>query len=160
MSDSEIRCAIEYRADETRQSPGRLVGTLLAYETRASDRAEMFAAGSLSWPEDGVVLNEQHNRQAPIVRFTPEVRGNEVKIDVQLPDTQRGRDAATMVRNGTMRGLSVEFRAQDEGRRGGVREIRRAQLLGAGLVDDASYRGNLEVRQSEAVGLDLRMMQL
>ena len=43
-------------------------------------------------------LNEQHNRQAPIMRFTPELDGKELRIDAALPDTQRGRDAATMIK--------------------------------------------------------------
>ena len=34
-----------------------------------------------------------------------------------LPDTVRGRDAATMVHNGSLRGLSVEFNSEMEGRR-------------------------------------------
>ena len=142
----EIRCAIELRADDTRQSPGRIVGTLIIYGQRASDRAELFSLGALTWPDGGIILNEQHNRQAPIMRFTPEVVGADVRIDAPLPDTSRGRDAATMVRNGTMTGLSIEFRAQDEGQRGGAREVRRALLLGAALVDSGSYAGRLEVR--------------
>ena len=127
---SEIRCSIELRADESRQSPGRIVGTLITYEQRASDRAEVFADGALRWGESGVVLNEQHNRQAPIMRFVPTVEGREVRIDAALPDTTRGRDVATMIRNGTMTGLSVEFRAEDEGNRAGVREIRKARFVG------------------------------
>ena len=43
MSD-EIRCKIEYREDESRQSPGRLYGVLMPYETRAVDRPEVFKA--------------------------------------------------------------------------------------------------------------------
>ena len=143
----EIRCAIELRADETRQSPGRIAGTLIEYERRASDRAEVFASGALSWPEDGIILNEQHARSQPILRFVPVVEGREVRIDAALPDTQRGRDAATMIRNGTMTGLSIEFRALDEGKRAGLREVRQAKLLAAALVDDASYKGQLEVRE-------------
>ena len=127
----EIRCAIEYREDETRQSPGRIVGTLLTYGKRARDRAEVFEAGALHWPEGGIILNEQHNRQAPIMRFTPELAGDELRIDAPLPDTQRGRDAATMVRNGTFTGLSIEFRAEAEGRASGVRMIRKGFLGGA-----------------------------
>ena len=142
----EIRCAVEWRQDESRQSPGKLSGVLVTYGQPASDRAEVFAAGALSWPDSGVVLNEQHNRQAPIMRFTPVVDGREVRVDAALPDTQRGRDAATMVRNGTMTGLSIEFHAVDEGRRDGMREVRAARLVGAALVDTASYRGELEVR--------------
>ena len=143
----EIRCAVELRQDETRQSPGRLTGVLLTYGQKASDRAEVFADGALAWDADGVILNEQHNRAAPILRFTPTVEGKEVRISAALPDTQRGRDAATMIRDGTLRGLSVEFRATEEGHRAGMREVRTARLLGAALVDDASYRGQLEVRQ-------------
>ena len=145
----ELRCAIELRADETRQSPGRLTGTLLTYGQRASDRAEVFADGALSWDDGGIILNEQHNRQAPIMRFAPKVEGREVRISAPLPDTQRGRDAATMIRAGTLRGLSIEFRALEEGKRDGVREVRQARLLAAALVDDASYKGALEVRQRD-----------
>lgn len=142
----EIRCSIEFRADETRQSPGRIVGTLITYGKRALDRPEVFAPGALQWPADGIILNEQHNRQAPILRFTPELAGDELRIDAALPDTQRGRDAATMVRNGTMTGLSIEFRSKSEGRQGGVREIRKASLAAAALVDSPSHASTVEVR--------------
>ena len=117
----EMRCAIELRADDSRQSPGRSRhGVLLTYGQRASDRARGLrrwfpAVGRFG----GVILNVQHDRQQPVMRFKPEVRGKEVVVDAALPDTQRGRDAATMIRNGTMTGLSIEFRATDEGMRGG-----------------------------------------
>ena len=51
MSAFELRCAIELRQDDSRRSPGRIVGTLLTYGQRASDRPEVFADGALSWPE-------------------------------------------------------------------------------------------------------------
>ena len=147
MSETrELRCTIELRADDARQSPGRIVGTLLTYGERASDRPEVFADGALRWEDKGVILNEQHNRQAPIMRFVPVVDGAEVRIDVPLPDTLRGRDMATMIRNGTMTGLSIEFHAMSEVQRGGVREVRSARLTGAAVVDSASYKGGLEVR--------------
>ena len=142
----EIRCELEYRADESRQSPGRIVGRLMSYETRARDKPEVFVAGALSWPEDGIVLNEAHNRQAPIMRVVPELRGSDLVIDAPLPDTARGRDAATMIRSGTLKGLSVEFRSLEEDRQTGVRRIRRARLLGAGLVDSAAYGNRVELR--------------
>ena len=146
----EIRCAIEVRADETRQSPGRIVGTLITYGTRARDRAEVFAPGALHWSDGGIVLNEQHNRQAPILRFEPTLDGSEVRIDAMLPDTQRGRDAATLVRNGTFTGLSIEFRSESEGRSSGMREIRRAFLASAALVDSPSHDTTVEVRARPA----------
>ena len=147
----EIRCAIEVREDDSRASPGRIVSTLMDYETRAQDRHERFLQGSLRWPEGGVILNEQHNRQAPIMRFTPRQAEDRVLIDAALPGTQRGRDAATMVREGTFTGLSVEFRAIRESSRGGVREVEQAQLVVAALVDTPSYPASrVEVRQRSA----------
>ena len=146
----EIRCAIELRADDSRQSPGRIVGTLMEYGKRANDRAEVFADNSLRWDDGGIVLNVQHDRQQPILRFAPTVDGREVRIDAPLLDTQRGRDTATMIRSGLLTGLSVEFAADDEGMRAGVREVRSAKLLGAAVVDDASYKGRLEVRERGA----------
>ena len=145
----ELRCAIELRADDSRQSPGRITGTLIEYGKRASDRPEVFTENSLRWDEGGVILNVQHDRQQPVMRFTPEVRGKEVVVDAALPDTQRGRDTATMVKNGTMTGLSIEFRATDEGMAGNVREVRAATLMGAAVVDSPSYEGALEVRERD-----------
>ena len=88
----------------------------------------MFGTGSLAWPDGGIMLREMHNRQAPIVRFLPETVGAEVRVAIALPDTQRGRDAATGVRNGTYRGLSVEFQAKHETRRAGLRYVTAARV--------------------------------
>ncbi|MCY3845692.1 MAG: HK97 family phage prohead protease [Acidobacteria bacterium] len=145
---TELRCAIEYRADDERRGPGRLRGVLLTYGEPRADRREVFRAGALEWPDDGIVLRRQHSRFEPVARVLPEVRGAQVVLDVALPDTRAGRDAAAEVRGGLFRGLSVEFNAQDEGRTaGGLREIRRALLVGAGLVDSPAYTGStVEVR--------------
>ena len=145
MTD-ELRCTIEYRADETRESPGHLYGVLVRYEQRARTRPEMFRRGSLEWPEDGILLNRQHNRGQPIARIVPELVGDELRIDLPLPDTVAGRDAATEVRNGTLSGLSIEFGALRESRRNGLRVIERGELRGAGLVDSADYGSRVEVR--------------
>ena len=146
----EFRCAIELRADESRESPGRLVGTLLTYGERAGDRAETFEPGAMRWPDNGVVLRRQHNRGQPIMRVVPEVRGNQIVVDAPLPDTQAGRDAAAEIRAGLFRGLSVEFRATSQRFAGGVRRITAALLSGAGLVDSPSYAGSaVEVRGRE-----------
>ena len=72
-------------------------------------------------------------------------------IDVALPNTTAGRDAVENVRQGVLTGLSVEFKAEKEGRRGGLREIRQALLGSAGLVDTASYKAStVEVREGLA----------
>ncbi len=146
----EIRCAIEVREDDTRRSPGRLYGVLLTYEERAADRPEAFAPGSLHWPDDGIVINLSHDRRQPVMRIVPEVRGRQVVLDAPLPDTTRGRDAATMIRDGTLKGVSVEFRSRRENRAKGYREINDAFTRSAGLVDDPSYAGSVvEVRERD-----------
>ena len=141
-------CEIRLAEDPEKRGPGVIHGVLMPYGEIASDRPEMFAEASLVWPDEGIVLREMHNRQAPIVRFVPLSAPGEARVVIPLPPTQRGRDAATGVKNGTYRGLSVEFRAHQEGRQGMVRVIHRGMLHGAGLVDDASYKGaSIEVRE-------------
>ena len=145
-----LLCEVRFEIDESRQSPGRLTGTLVTYEVRAKDRPELFKRGALAWPDAGIVINEQHNRQAPIVRAVPFLEGDALRIDAKLPDTQRGRDVAVNMRgeNPLYTGLSVEFYARQESRRAGVREIRQALLSAAGLVDSPSYGDSLaEVRE-------------
>ena len=139
---------IRLQEDPQRLGPGRLQGVLMPYETRASDRPEMFTAGALVWPSDGVLLRAMHRRDAPIARFTPEATDSEVRVSIALPDTTAGRDAAANVRAGVLRGLSVEFVSERETNRAGVRVIERAKLVGAGLVDSPSYAGaGVEVRE-------------
>ena len=148
----ELTFEIRQMEDPTRESPGRLVGTLITYEERAHDRPEVFVRGALTWPENGILVNEQHNRQAPILRVIPFLDGDELKIDAALPNTQRGRDTVENLRQGVYTGLSVEFQSRSEGRRGPLREIRSAILGGAALVDTAAYRGStVEVRAEQAI---------
>ena len=143
----EFFCQVEYRQDESRQTPGRLVGVLLPYERRAGDRPEMFEAGSLYWPDSGILVREMHRRDSPILRAVPYTEGTEIRIDAPIPDTTRGRDAIVNLRSGVYGGLSVEFHAERETRRNGLRVIQRALLGGAGLVDIPSYReATVEVR--------------
>ena len=144
---------IRLSQDPERSGPGMLEGVLMPYGQKASDRQEMFEAGALYWPEGGVVLREMHDRKQPITRFEPTATDAGVEVRVALPDTSRGRDAAELVRNGTLRGLSVEFLAERESYRGGLRVIHRARLMGAGLVDDPSYSGaSVEVRHDAQKG--------
>ena len=145
--DDLLTCEIRFREDETRQSPGVLSGTLVTYLEIAGDRKERFLDGSLQWPEKGIIVDEMHNRAAPILRTLPYLEGRAIKIEAPLPNTARGRDAGMMVQDGTFRGLSVTFHALRESRRAGVREISSALLIRAGLVDDPSYAGStVEVR--------------
>ena len=148
---TEIRCKVELREDDTRQSPGRLYGVLLRYLERASDRPELFERDAFDLDaitaSGGIVINRQHKRGSPIMRVIPELRGDELVVDQALPDTEAGRDAAVEVREGLMRGLSIEFKALQARMVSGVRRIRKAALVAGGLVDDPSYSGStVEVR--------------
>ena len=142
----EIRMEIECRTDEDRLGPGRIVGTLMTYGKQARDRREVFEVGSLKW--DGpLILNRMHTRASPIMRVTPIVDGNEVKINEQIPDSTAGRDCAAEIRSGLLRGMSIEFRATAQNIVGGVRRITAAVLSGAAIVDSPSYAGSsVEVR--------------
>ena len=143
---------VRFVQDDTRESPGRLTGTLLTYGERARDRPEVWLQDSASWPDNGFVINQQHNRQSPIVRAVPFVEGNKVKIDAKLPNNTAGRDAAENVKEGILTGLSVEFRQPVARMVAGVREIRQAFIEAAGLVDLASFPGSgVEIRHSGGV---------
>ena len=133
--------------DPTRESPGRLVGTLLRYGEVAQDRKEVFARGALTWPAEGILVNWQHDRSRNLLRAIPYIDGDAVKIDAPIPNTVLGRDTVTNIREGVFGGMSVEFHSRSEGRRGNLREIRSAYLGAAALVDTGSYAGaTVEVR--------------
>ena len=150
MDIERLGFEIRLESDPARSGPGLLVGVLMPYNTRAQDRAEMFEAGALHWPADGVLLRAMHKRKDPIARFTPEATESEVRVKITLPDTVAGRDAATNVRAGVLKGLSVEFRSERERQVGGVRVIQRAALVGAGLVDSGAYAGATVEARSKA----------
>ena len=76
----------------------------------------------------------------PLMRVQPEDDGDRVLLDAPLPDTQRGRDTAVMVRAGTYTGLSAEVQVHADRTVGGRREIERAELVGAAVVDTPAIR--------------------
>ena len=127
--------------------PGRLTGTILEVGRVASDRAEVFTPGAAIFPSTGITLYRGHRGQ-PIMNFQPVIDGNEIKIDVALPDTDLGRQAATEVRSGARAALSVEFVPLSEARVMGVRELRSALVQGAALVGRGSYsQAQAEIRE-------------
>ena len=148
----ELIFEIRQADDPTRESAGRLVGTLLRYNEVAEDRREVFAPGALTWPEDGILINVMHERKSPLLRAIPFQDGDAVKIDARVPSTAAGRDAITNIREGVYTGLSIEFHSRAEGRRGPLREIRQAFLGAAAMVDTAAYGGSkVEIRAKSDV---------
>ena len=139
MNTIELHSAIELHADAS--GPGRLSGILMVYnEVIADARGHVFLPGSLSWEDDGILLNLSHDRKQPLMRVQPETNGDKVLLAAALPDTQRGRDAAIMVRNHTFRGLSAEVQVHGARMVGGRREITAAHLAAAALVDTPAIR--------------------
>ena len=113
----------------------------------------MFLEGALRWPELGFNINEQHNRQSPIVRAVPFLDGKAIRIDAKVPDTatRYGMRLPTSARV-SYTGLSIEFGAEQEEYRQGLRIIKRGILGAAALVDRASYGGSVvEVRSRLAI---------
>ena len=141
MKQETFECEIRLQDDPDRASPGRLTGILMPYETRASDRAEIFELGALQYPEAGILVRRMHDRSRPIVKVVPYLDGNDLRIDAPLLNSTAGRDAAEEIRSGVLTGLSIEFSATKETRRNGLRVIQAATLGGAGLVDFPSYQG-------------------
>ena len=146
----EIRCEIRL-SEEVEGKPTRLVGTLMSYNERAKDRPEMFLPGSLKWDKSGIILNRQHSRKNPILKFTPIEASGRVSIDVEVPSTVAGSDALAEVRAGLFGSLSIEFRSIKETIVGGCRKISEAILTGAALCDAGAYSGSVvEARELAA----------
>lgn len=159
MDNVLIYADMELVEDPGRESPGRVQGVLVTYGEQAVDRPDVYEPDSLSWPEDGIVLNEVHERSQLIKRFTPYQDGRELKIDLPLPPTQRGRDAAVLLRDKTYTGLSIEVvRASIVSTiKAGVRHISKGTLAAAALVDKAAFTGSVVAvhakRESNRLGV-------
>ena len=145
----EIRCEIRI-AEEVEGEP-RLVGVLMPYGELARDRAEVFERGSLKWDERGIILNRQHSRKNPILKFTPSESEGRVLIDVEVPSTVAGLDALAEVRSGLFGSLSIEFKSIKESFVGGCRRISEAILTGAALCDAGAYSGSVVEARELAV---------
>ena len=156
---SEIRCALELREDGATRAP-RLYARLLAYGQEITHQRgkERFESRSLSWDESGIVLYRTHDGEAnaatrkPVMITVPRQTDEAALIDAEIPDTPTGRKLVQEIRNGTWKGLSVEFRAVGEAVVDGVRSIQKALLTGAAFVRDPAYStATVEVRRRHAV---------
>ncbi len=106
---------------------------------------EQFKRGALTPYNRGVIASVQHDRSQLLaqypnggLRLDSRDRGYFVEID--LPDTTVGRDAAALIDRGALRGLSIEFvdeKIRDRGHRDIV--IERATITGVSIVDRPAY---------------------
>ena len=134
---------------ELRLSGRTLHGVALRYGEPARDRPELFRPGAFQ-PLGVVALNLQHDPFREIASTDGgSLRISDTATELRIEaDLREGSAELSLVRRRVLRGLSVEFRASREHRDpDGIRVIERAALPGIGLVDDGSYRTDLERRQ-------------
>ena len=91
----QLTCEIRYSQDESRQTPGRVTGTLIVFEKRAGDRPELFERDSIHWPELGIVINEMHQRNTPVLRVIPFLDGDELRIETRSGAGMRQRTSGS-----------------------------------------------------------------
>ena len=149
-------------ADDT-DSPGVISGYVIRWGESANigfgykESVQKGAFGDIS--NAALIANYMHQRAQPLGRtqgsgleMTADDTG--VYAELTLPDTQRGRDTATEVRNRILRGLSIEFYIDkanvDEKAKTVVHT--KARLLGFGVVDIPAYRRSVpKIREGELV---------
>ena len=159
MDYERLTVEVEYRADDSHDSPGLLTATLMAYGQRGRRGDELFEQDALHWRDDGIVIRELHPPKdaqgrpiittPPIMRAMPFLENRELKISAPLPNTQRGRDVAEAMKGPLplYGGMSIEFAAEKQVHRGGLRVISKAFLDGAALVLRGEYADSIvEVR--------------
>ena len=101
---------VRYAEDATRQSPGRLTGTLLTYGEQLPAIAGNYSRlGRWKWDDGGIVINEQHVTAARNDHLRTRCHSwtaTNVRIDAPHCRTPSiGRDAAVNVRDGLLTGL-------------------------------------------------------
>ena len=153
----QFLCSV--KIEDRAEGQPRLIGILMNYGERARDRPETFLPGSLKW--DGpLILNRQHERKNPILKFTPIESDGRVSIDVEVPSTVAGLDALAEVRSGLFESLSIEFKSIQEDFVGGCRRITSALLTGAALCDAGAYAGAVVEARAKSEAAAIRGREL
>lgn len=123
---------------EIREQAGReptLHGIMLQEGRAASGgRRELFAPGAIEWPSEGVAILTQHRGEI-------ESRGHVVRQrDGRLVLTARATEGIQRAVAAGKRFMSVEFKTlRERVTKGGIREIQRAFVDSAALVDRPEY---------------------
>lgn len=151
-SDLERRKAAELRA-----SGRKLVGYVATFEseTRIGSFRETIARGaftaSLASGADILALAD-HDPAAVLgrtrsgtLRLREDARG--LAFELELPDTQKGRDLLTLAERGDIGGMSFGFRVHDGGDtwNGDLRELRNVELREISVVQSWPAYGETEV---------------
>ena len=130
---------------EIREAGGELHGIILQEGRVGSTRAEVFAPFAAEFPTRGIAIRAAHGG-AVETRAFPHRKANG-EIHIRATATPALRDAIAAGRNR----MSVEFRAIAEQRGAhGVREIQKAVVTGAALVDRPEYlQTSAELRSAD-----------
>ncbi len=128
---------------------GIIFGTALVYgqpslPLTASGLRERIEAGAFGQMTSAIFANIGHRRDrllgrypdgGLILRDTPE----RLRFELTLPDTMDGRDAATLVRQRILTGVSIEFIRRKTYADGRVLVVTQGALRGISLVDRPAY---------------------
>ena len=144
MSES-FNIPIEVR--ESEDGP-RLYGRIVQ-EGRAavdSQHAELFAPGSINWPQNGIGVKTRHGQ--PIELRAMPTRAPDGSIMIAAKATP----AIVKAVNDGLKGMSIEFRATEASvLPSGIREITSAFMESAALAREPVYgQGQVEVREKRA----------
>lgn len=151
--DSQGLCR---RFSEFTQDGNTLTGIAIRYNELANigsfqERIVPGAFGDLA--NQDIILNLQHNREKPIARTGGgglELIDTDTSLQIRAnlnPDF--ASRAIAMVKAKILRGLSVEFLPIQKAIENSVTVIRKAKLVGIGLVDKPAYSGSIvQVRAS------------
>ncbi len=129
---------------ELRTKGRRLEGYAALYgvETRIGGMREVITAGafkaSLSQRSDILALVDHDaarvlaRTRSGSLRLSEDTRG--LAFDLDLPDTQAGRDVLALAERGDLGGMSFGFKAVDEANENGLRELRAVELYEISVV--------------------------
>ena len=131
----------------------QLMGVVMRYNTPGrgpAGRPEIFEPGAFgAISELDISLNFMHKRERMLARTGGSGlelvdSGSMLSMTASLPQTREADDTLELVRTKNLRGLSVEFLAQQERMTNGTRIIAKARLLGIGVVDTGAHDTTLE----------------
>ena len=145
-------------------APGVLSGVAIRYGDRAEIGPgvfEKFEPGAFGpdVAQSQIVVNRQHDRAAPLGRagglLSLVDTLIELRAELTLPTTRDGEDVAELVRQGVLRGFSIEFAAERDRIEGGnTRVVERAKLRGLSVVDDPAYEDSVVALRARFAGAE------
>ena len=152
---------VEFRFNDISRE---ITGTALRYGVSSlihgkfQERFLVGAFGDLSKAD--VILNEMHQREKPLARTGHGLElldsATELRIKSNLPNTARGNDVATLIKEGVYQGLSIEFRAKkDHLSQDGIRVVESALLTGIAICDRPAHTQS-QIDRMEARWKELR----